>query len=545
MQYYPVHLHLHTSMETGGSLAGHIYNAKKLGMRYIWFTDHDYRLYIRRKAIRGFDFLTPETSRISETDGFPEGWSVTPAENAEMVPCCDRFKMKIHADGKDNTDWNAASAEFVSGKNFTKSRHVCSLQHDVTVRMNLNADVSDTENARIIITVPLSKRPPDGQYGRMLYVLGNTQGLEATHTQIIPLKLSNGELSLHVSEDVSDDPDIGGRDNAFGGVTVTVEARGSAHAGAVIGASEFVTTRFGDEVRSEQRKLAENLYRETGVQAFIASEFSEIGMHKNCFNTDIPLLPMREEGFTEDEGSAYLKENHAVFAYNHPLAGKISSLERAEELLATRAYGATLMEVGYPEGRYGTLDEYLELWDILTASGLFLTAYGSSDSHDMTKNWFSGNNFCAYLGVADSTPEPITESVFLEAMRRGNAYTGDPTKLSGKIDFTAENGAPQGSILRRSIGDSVKVRFSASEVLKGWKFRCIKNHEITDTVVLEGGEFSYETQLTLTKPVSFCRCELWDENGRLILLTNPIHLVRSSVSDIPAVRLFEENGANE
>ncbi len=37
--YHPMHMHLHTCFQPGMSMAAHMYNTHKLGMKYIWFTD--------------------------------------------------------------------------------------------------------------------------------------------------------------------------------------------------------------------------------------------------------------------------------------------------------------------------------------------------------------------------------------------------------------------------------------------------------------------------------------------------------------------------
>ena len=220
--------------------------------------------------------------------------------------------------------------------------------------------------------------------------------------------------------------------------------------------------------------------------------------------------------------------------------GDEETLQRtARDLLDHAAWGARLMEVGYPQGRGGSLADYLRLWDILTAHGLFLTGYGSSDSHDITKNWFSGNNFCGFFLLDAALPDPAPESAFLDAMKAGRAYTGDPTRLRCEVEFAAADGLPMGGVRRCAAGDTLALRFAMAQTEPGWRFRCVKNDAPPEERTLSGGAFAFETALTAASPVSFARCELYDETGRCILLTNPIHLVTGEGLPVPPERLYE------
>ena len=58
--YHPMQMHLHTCHQPGGSMEGHIYNAQKLGMQYIRFTDHDTRTGRKECPVTCFDFSKGE-----------------------------------------------------------------------------------------------------------------------------------------------------------------------------------------------------------------------------------------------------------------------------------------------------------------------------------------------------------------------------------------------------------------------------------------------------------------------------------------------------
>ena len=65
-KYYPMHMHLHASCDYGASMALDMYNASKLGMEYIWFTDHDTRMGIRENCVEGFSFDTPSLMKYTD-----------------------------------------------------------------------------------------------------------------------------------------------------------------------------------------------------------------------------------------------------------------------------------------------------------------------------------------------------------------------------------------------------------------------------------------------------------------------------------------------
>ena len=96
-----------------------------------------------------------------------------------------------------------------------------------------------------------------------------------------------------------------------------------------------------------------------------------------------------------------------------------------------------------------------------------------------------------------------------------------------------------GGVRRAAAGDTLTLRFAMAQTEPGWRFRCVKNDETCEERVLSGGAFAFETALTAASPVSFARCELYDETDRCILLTNPIHLVTDEKLPIPPERLYE------
>ena len=69
--FYPQHMHIHSIFEPSASMEGHIRHARDLGMKHIWFTDHDIRMGRKSWELDGFDFEEGLTvTRGNATYGF-------------------------------------------------------------------------------------------------------------------------------------------------------------------------------------------------------------------------------------------------------------------------------------------------------------------------------------------------------------------------------------------------------------------------------------------------------------------------------------------
>ena len=100
-----------------------------------------------------------------------------------------------------------------------------------------------------------------------------------------------------------------------------------------------------------------------------------------------------------------------------------------------------------------------------------------------------------------------------------------------------------GSVFLSSDRQQVSLRFFAENTCPGWRFRLMENGLEVYSEVLTGGQFVHSSQLCLgSTTVNFRRAELWDENGRCILLTNPIYIINTDLfaGELPADRLVKE-----
>lgn len=547
--YHPMHMHLHTCFQPGMSMATHMHNAQKLGMKYIWFTDHDTATGIGRRSITGYSF---EDGVLNKGDhGFFEAEFSEKAQFSCSVDAATKTaKLLVQADERDV--WQNGGIYFHS----TGHRHNPALLMEAGLRIGLKAG-EISANARLIFDITLSQRPPDCKKSHMLYVLGDPAGLEAPDCQILPMKLKNGIVEMPLYQDVSDDVLIGGKDNVFDTITITLQVRSGATLSADFQDFQICFNKNFEQAHIAQKEEAVRVGRLYDVTPFVAFEFSRTE-HKNCFSTFVPTLNLAEMNWQVSNRvvADHVKKHNGIFAINHPLA--ISLLKRKEfdplqrnfvvarsaaTLLSCDAYGATLVEVGYPMGRNGfDLQAYLMHWDLLTSGGLFLTGYGCNDCHRNNENWFEGNNFATWIGVDAGLQHPVSESAFIEALQKGRVYTGDPVKIKGLVSFETADGYQQGTVFTTDKFSEITVCFRALNLKPGWRFRLVENgHEVYSEEIKETA-YSHKSVLGASPAaVSFQRAELYDIDGRCILLTNPIYLVRpEEISrEIPQCRLPE------
>ena len=551
--YHPMHMHLHAACDYGASMAMHMYNAQKLGMRYLWFTDHDTRTGRKQNAVTGFRFDGQQLLKEEPTGGFHGFKTTDDALNYTIDPQNAEVRLTLQASG--DSAWQKSGIFFVS----SGTRHTSSLAADVTLSMDVE-ELNITQNSRLIFDVKLSQRPPELENAHLLYVLGSTEGLEAPHIQIIPLDVREGRVVLPISEDVSEEPAIGGKDNAFDTLTVWLQARSGEKMTATVRDFQIRVEKSYEQVHKALKIAAEKAGKNYGVTPFVGFEISGAGEHKNCFCTKVPTIDYCQHNYqvSEQEAIRHVKAHGGIFAVNHPLASSylkhktFTPVEHVQiigkmsaELIACKANGADLMEVGFPDGRNGfALEEYTGLWDTLSSAGLILTGYGCSDSHRDNAGWFEGNNFASFVGVSSDLSHPVAEEAFTDAMKKGRIYTADPVKVRGTVDFRTESGHPMGSVFLSEDTKEVPILFTAEQTRPGWQFRLIENGNVVETVDIKETQFSYRSVLKIQKTtVNFQRAELWDENGRCILLTNPMSLINTDLvtAEIPVHRLAKES----
>jgi len=287
-------------------MEGHFYNAQKLGIKHMYITDHDVRMGPRKNHINGYDFskaglFTNEPSpdpRRPRWHGFKE----VKADEGTSYFVADGMLMMEAQGGND--EWTELSLVFDT----SQKRHEYALLANVILNMYMQVSVED-EDSRAIVDVELSQRPPDFGFGHIKYVFGNVEGLESPHTAIIPVTAKSC-FAEYVFSLLADAQSVGGGDNVLRRMSLTLSARRGKKAELKIAKFSLSWDMEFEEGRRAQQRLADELGKKYGVKAFVTSEITGAGPHKNCFSTRVPVINYRERNFcvTDEQAMEYVRE---------------------------------------------------------------------------------------------------------------------------------------------------------------------------------------------------------------------------------------------
>lgn len=586
-RYYCAHLHMHSCFESKASMEGHMFEASRIGVEVIWFTDHDSRIGRKKSPVDGFDFekdkllvvcskeeVEEEIKKIQDTmnnmgvfldderwkqsrsllDNHVEssyGWRQVDLENqgdSEVALTKDRtYKgnqcMKISlSSNKDHTGWQGAAVGFSSSGN----RHQYSLLSMVKLKIACFIESDIGEDSRIIFDVKMSQHPPEHKNSRLKYVIGNTEGLQDQYSGVIPVKADMGkwqEIFLSLSDDVSYFQ-LGGQDNVFDTLSITVEARAGAGLTCFFDDFEIITQLHGEQARKRQQDFANDLGGKFSVMAIAGTEISAAGPHKNCFSTKVPLIDYYAKNYniTQEEAIDWVFDHGGIFSINHPFdfwkrifvneAEREQVVNKLLELYSiSKCYGASLLEVGFPEGRHKfELEDYLKLWDGLGKNGIFITGYGDSDNHANDSNWWDGNNFSSWIYA-----EELTEENLLESMKAGNLYTGDPVIFRGQLSFETTEGYRMGQVIKADKNEYI-LKFEATLLKPGWTVKWIVDGKMWRTEKAATENYIDAINIIVHNKVHFARVEIYDETNRCVLLTNPIYIINDNNIFVPEER---------
>ena len=521
MKYYPMHMHLHSIHQPGASMTSHIHNAKELGMEYIRFTDHDTRTGRKNIPVRDFDF-SKGVLVYNEGEEDRRGWELI---GAPAVSFSAGELIFSSSDGYSGLKF------FSSGK-----RHTWALLSDITVTVGMEYEMS--EGARIIFDFTLSQRPPEHELAHYRYVIGEVNTVSTHLLKETPMPAPDGGVyRIQLSRDMEREAELGGLDNTFSTLSILIEGEATVR----LDRFEIDNKYEYNDLILRQRALAEEIGERYHVKPFVTTEISGAGQHKNCFSSSVPVINYFERGYkmSEEESCEYLRSHGAVFSYNHPFEAerykrRNFTREEIENIIAYETntlaengvYGAAAIEVGFPMGRgLFTLSDYLRLWDNLSLRGIFITGDGDSDSHFSHQSWFEGNNFATWIGADENLEFPISEQTFNESILSGNCYMGDPTVLRGEVSFLC--GERQMGSAVRIYENCYDLTLRIDNVGDDWEVRYIRDGEVAAFETVSSGNYrgTFKFIPDKNKAVSFVRAELYDNNGRCIMLTNPIYFL--------------------
>ena len=399
--------------------------------------------------------------------------------------------------------------------------------------------------ARVIVRVGLSQAGPR-QGLRMDYVLSagaaDAEGPAPSKERVevgaagrvvdvvtVPVQARAGEWNdwvLELSED-AERLGAGGGDNALVSLSLVVEVRGRARAEVYFDSLEIERDQVGPPLFAQAKRMAGRLTDED-LTHHVGQEIS-YAAHLNAYGPGVPLSDSgaHPHGYTPQEAVAFVHQHGGLVSLNHYFGvmfdRRIEDSPRAglrfeaalERLIANRAYGVDLLEVGYRARGYG-LDAHLALWDGLAREGVRVVGVGVSDSHDAHLGWTEGpNNFITWIYARSDAQADL-----LAGLAAGRAYFGDPTRFDGELDIREAGGGRMGDELRRPPGPA-QVTFHARGLRPGQEIRLVLDGEVVEEFLPAGRDWSRNTGVNVEGP-TFVRFEVV-QDGEPVALSNPLY----------------------
>lgn len=567
-------MHVHSSFsEQSGSMAGHLHQAQQNNVDVVWWTDHDYRMSGKtyRKVVH-FTDLTGE--RPAPDEGAAWQWRrqlsgrlatsstggivAHPASPLDPVP---RGSLHVSAErrgrGSASLAFSADSAS--AGWNYRGSLWGQTLYLEVLPTTVTGADYLEIRLSSSYH--PEASGRPAGTYAlsyRLVPSGAPTSARAEGLLGIVPVPVRVGSwqrVTVRPSEDIArlwpdmDARDFGLVDLQLGAVSTQGPARGY-----------FDYLRIARETSGDVQ-----LRTQLDLQAAYRSKYPRVTQHQglevsfgkthlNWFGGGITLPDY--EGYNGGKYEDRLRhlivpDIHArggLASLNHPFGvGSGPVLPRAQQdamltrvatsALATGALGADILEVGYHQRAGVDLAHHLALWDICSRNALFLTGNGTTDDHFSTA-WTGVNNDFVTSAWSTSTDQ----SALLASLRAGRSWSSSLSRYRGSLDLTADGGCPMGSVSVSTVRRR-QVKVHATDLPAGGRISLLQGavdeaggkhlsagiHAIA-TFTPEHLSTGSATFSVDTSASSFVRTVVHDRKDRIVGLSNPLWLLRTSPS---------------
>ncbi|MBA2559274.1 MAG: hypothetical protein H0V07_05195 [Propionibacteriales bacterium] len=451
-------MHIHSSFSEGAaSMDAHLYQASRLGVDVIWWTDHDFRAsaFGYRSAV-GFD-------AEHEAEG-PWDLSWQPVERGPIGAVGHEFvawphspdeaggALRIEVTGQDSSAWSSYLMQAMAENSLYSTSY-----SDTALLLDVRPEQLGLD-AQILVEVVSSYRPatagrPAGQY-RLQYRIGSSRighHLEEDGlVGVINVPAGPPDQWQRVRMDLRADhatlwPDTFAGDASLKKLLIGARARNSATARVVVDRLRFLRARRNSADALQLQREAMEVYRERypTVTQFGAAEVSLV-MHLNAFGGDQTRLDYDMRYAVKDSSVAaqramvdFLHGHRAVVGINHPLSSSGGARNLARRLVTTRGVGADVIEIGTTPD-VSTLER---VFDIAARNAVFLTANGSTDDHN-GENWLgSGRRWLT------SVWSPSRRQVDLcHALKAGRAWFYDPLHWRGAFDLLVDGTTKMGGV---------------------------------------------------------------------------------------------------
>ncbi|HHW09578.1 MAG TPA: CehA/McbA family metallohydrolase [Firmicutes bacterium] len=519
LMYKSTLCHLHSLFEGPASISGFCYEAARAGVDIVWLSDHDTRIPgVNRyeHKFTGYQFGTADP--FAAADVYWEQVEVTCTEADFLTSHAPRTSLICRVTN-DGDEWGGASLRLKAKGNYNRRPLISRPELILDLTTNIDPQSPDT---RLMITIHLTQTPPEHQPISFSYIWGAPPKehdllwlpLPAPAGENIRLPLAAAAAQLGI-----------GREHTVLTFDIRLESRKGRAAEAVLTEIALETGIVDPYLLLQtQQEIGKEIGRRYGVDVLAGYEISGGPMHLTCFGADIPFFPyVAGKKPATEEIIAHVSDHGGIVSINHPFSPwkrmELTDRERwelvetrAAEFIERQAYGARLIEIGYPEGRHGfTPEHYLKLWDLLNLAGLRIYGIGVSDAHSNV-TWEKGNNYANYIASPDCEAEHL-----VAAMKTGRCYMADPWRVHGRLQLQTDQG--------KTMGEQQKGGFVSlviDGVPPGAELIWVRDGEEAGSDREEGGRI--ESRCPLDRGERFVRAQVRDADGRLILLTNPVWL---------------------
>lgn len=343
-------------------------------------------------------------------------------------------------------------------------------------------------------------------------------------------------------------------DNAMPGVHFGVGSSGGALAEGAFANYELSRPASIDLLASQRQLLAayQTAYTDVIVdQGIELSRPPPQSHHVNQLGGTILL------GSGLDYGAAVtaVHQHGGIASINHPFGTDervLATPDVQQELLrqaidshlSGRYFGADMLEI-YPDRR-GTVDmaRHVELWDVASRNGLFLTAVSSNDDHG-GKNWLAEPN----PGYTSPYVSAVSTVDVQAALAAGRSFVGVLGRFAGQLDFML-GGAPMGAVWmnQEPVQD---LRIYADQLPAGSAVQVVQGpvdyagggdptSGATVTQTISAARFS-DAPFIMSSSVlnTFTRVQVVDSAGIVIALSQPVwYLEGAPPAGVPISRRY-------
>jgi hypothetical protein len=569
-------MHIHASWSEGnGTMQGHLDQATRAGIDVLWWTEHDFRM-----AEHGYPNLVHMNGPAEQVNGV--AWSWAEQREGTLASSQVLWDKTTASPGDASTPGSVRLSATSAGRDAAEVRISAGATNTVMQRslydQTIEVDVFPAEvspHAYLTVVVTTSWRPategrPAGQY-TLTYVVDGTQGKSRTRSgldAVVHLPARQGRwntLRMSPAEDIARFwPDLESRDAAMLALTL-----------GAVSEKERLADGWFDLLRISRpaRSADASLQVQAALMAGYAARFPAVRQyqglevslvkptHVNWFGPKITMPTFAKPQPVADPDPAaglavvkMIQSTGGLASYNHPFGtahpAELPPADQdalraavAKTVLADRAMGCDILEVGYPSRGGVDLDRHSQLWDVCSRNAIFLTGTGVSDDHS-GQDWLGQeSNFVTWAHARSRDLGDL-----LPSLAAGRVYFGDPARFSGVVDLLVDGAAPMGSVTTSTAAtrtvrailtglpaDGV-VRVVRGTVDLAGAARPEPGTTFTDMPASAWAPGFVDLTVDTSSP-RFVRIEVRDKTGRVLALSNPVWLLRDTpAGGIPAPR---------